>query len=33
MSAGKAGEYDHPYRLLVEKDGDDTITNQSGLFA
>lgn len=27
MSDGKAGEYNHPYRLLVAKIGDDTITN------
>lgn len=33
MSEGKAGEYDHPYRLLVEKIGDDTITNPGGMFA
>jgi ATP-binding cassette subfamily C (CFTR/MRP) protein 4 len=28
MSAGRAGEFDHPYKLLVKKLGDDTITNQ-----
>lgn len=33
MSAGKAGEYAHPYRLLVNKIGDETITNQDGKFA
>lgn len=33
MSEGKAGEYDHPYRLLVDKIGDDTITNPGGMFA
>jgi len=27
MSAGKAGEFDHPYRLLVKKINDDTINN------
>jgi hypothetical protein len=33
MSDGRASEYDHPYRLLVEKIGDTTITNQAGHFA
>ncbi len=33
MADGRAGEFDHPYRLLVEKLGDQTITNQGGLFA
>ena len=33
MSDGRAGEFDHPYRLLVDKIGDKTITNQNGLFA
>lgn len=33
MSAGQAGEFDHPYRLLVKNLGDETITNQTGMFA
>lgn len=33
MSAGQAGEFDHPYRLLVNNLDDDTITNQKGMFA
>jgi len=33
MSEGKKGEFAHPYRLLVKELGDDTITNQEGLFA
>lgn len=33
MSAGKAGEFNHPYRLLVKQIGDETITNTSGMFA
>lgn len=33
MSDGKAGEYDHPFRLLVKNVSDDTITNQGGMFA
>lgn len=33
MADGRAGEFDHPYKLLVEKLGDLTITNQGGLFA
>ena len=33
MTDGQAGEYDHPYRLLVQKVGDNTITSQSSLFA
>jgi len=33
MSAGKAGEFEHPYKLLVKELGDDTITNQEGMFA
>lgn len=33
MQAGKAGEFDHPYRLLVKNIGDDTITNQGGQLA
>ena len=27
MSDGQAGEFNHPYKLLVEKIGDKTITN------
>ena len=33
MKDGKKGEFMHPYRLLVKEIGDDTITNQEGLFA
>lgn len=33
MSAGRAGEFEHPYKLLVKEVGDDTITNQEGMFA
>jgi ATP-binding cassette subfamily C (CFTR/MRP) protein 4 len=33
MTAGSAGEFGHPYRLLVKEIGDDTITNVDGLFA
>jgi len=33
MGDGSAKEFDHPYRLLVERVGDTTITNQEGLFA
>lgn len=33
MGDGSAKEFDHPYRLLVERVGDTTITNQDGLFA
>lgn len=33
VSAGQASEYDHPYRLLVKNLGDETITNQSGMFS
>lgn len=33
MSEGKAGEFDHPYKLLAKEIGDDTITNQEGMFA
>ena len=32
MDAGKMVEYDHPYRLLVEKIGDKRITNKEGVF-
>jgi len=27
MTQGRAGEFGHPYRLLVENIGDETITN------
>ena len=33
MGDGKAQEFDHPYRLLTKEVGDETITNQAGLFA
>ena len=33
MGNGKAQEFDHPYRLLTKEVGDETITNQAGLFA
>jgi hypothetical protein len=33
MSEGSACEFDNPYLLLVDKVGDDTITNQNGRFA
>lgn len=33
MGDGSAKEFDHPYRLLVERVGDSTITNQNGLFS
>ena len=33
MKDGQMGEFDHPYRLLVADDGDETITNLDGLFA
>lgn len=33
MSEGRATEYNHPYRLMVEKIGDTTITNQNGHFS
>ena len=26
-------QYDHPYRLLVDNDGDESITATSGIFA
>lgn len=33
MGDGSAKEFDHPYRLLVERIGDLTITNQNGIFS
>lgn len=33
MNAGRAEEYDHPYKLLAENIGDCTITKQGGHFA
>jgi len=33
MNEGINKEYAHPYLLLVKNEGDDTITNQDGLFA
>lgn len=33
MSDGRAGEFDHPYRLMVQNIGDKTITKQAGLFS
>jgi len=33
MSAGKKVEYDSPYKLMVEKEGDREMTNKEGLFA
>lgn len=33
MGNGQAQEFDHPYRLLTKEVGDETITNQAGLFA
>lgn len=33
MSGGEAEEFDHPYKLLVNEVGDDTITNDDGYFA
>jgi len=33
MSHGKLVEFDAPYRLLVENEGDDGITNSHGIFA
>jgi hypothetical protein len=32
MSGGRGDEYDHPYKLLVQNIGDDSIT-KDGLFA
>jgi len=33
MADGKAEEYDHPYKLLVNKIGDNEMTNINGHFA
>lgn len=33
MSDGRAEEYDHPYKLLVNKEGDRMMTNTTGHFA
>ena len=33
MKDGQMGEFNHPYRLLVANDGDETITNLNGLFS
>ena len=33
MNNGYGTEFDHPYKLLVEKIGDDTITNTEGYFS
>jgi len=33
MSDGKAEEYDHPYKLLVNQEGDSMMTNTTGHFA
>ena len=33
MGDGLAKEFDHPYRLLVERVGDATITNHEGIFS
>ena len=33
MSEGRAGEFAHPYKLLVKNVGDETITNQDSKFA
>jgi len=33
MNNGCAEEFDHPYRLLVQNDGDTSITNEDGYFA
>ncbi len=32
MSKGGCAEFDHPYRLLVENEGDTEITKQDGFF-
>jgi len=32
LDKGKMMEYDHPYRLLVKKEGDTRITNEEGEF-
>jgi ATP-binding cassette subfamily C (CFTR/MRP) protein 4 len=33
VNKGKAEEFAHPYLLLAQKEGDETITNQEGRFA
>ena len=33
VNKGKAEEFAHPYHLLAQKEGDETITNQEGRFA
>jgi len=33
MKDGKGCEFDHPYRLLVEKEGDTRVTKRGGEFA
>ena len=33
MKDGSMGEFNHPYRLLVADDGDESITNLNGLFS
>ena len=33
MNKGYCMQYDHPYRLLVDNDGDESITATSGIFA
>ena len=33
MKNGYAEEFDHPYKLLVQNDGDTSITNEQGYFS
>jgi hypothetical protein len=33
MSNGFGEEFDHPYKLLVNNEGDSTITNVDGFFS
>ena len=33
MQDGCGREFDHPYKLLVENEGDQEITNDNGYFA
>lgn len=33
MNDGEAEEFDHPYKLLVNEVGDESITNEDGYFA
>ena len=33
MNNGMGEEYNHPYRLLVKNEGDDSISNSEGFFA